>query len=138
MSQSNAPDPVTQPEPWWEHAHPAFPDEPGLSPEDEAWYVQHVSQRYGDPAELRPGTLADLARSVAGYLTGLGLEPGVRLPDSDQGAPGLTIRFEFLGHLIQLNVEDVDRRLEDLAREERSDAPWWNEDADPHRVNAVG
>jgi hypothetical protein len=108
MSQSNAPDPVTQPEPWWEHAHPAFPDEPGLSPEDEAWYVQQVSQRYGDPAEMAPGTLADLARSVAGYLTGLGLEPDVR-----DGS----IRFLFLGRMIQLSIEDIDARLEALAGE---------------------
>jgi hypothetical protein len=81
--------------PWWEDAHPAFPDEPGLSPEDEAWYVQHVSQRYGDPAELKPANLSDLARSVAGYLTGLGLEPDVE--------DGPIVRVQFLGRMVELS-----------------------------------
>jgi hypothetical protein len=95
-------------EPWWEHAHPAFPDEPGLSEEDERWYVEHVSKRYSDPAELKPGNLADLAGSIAGYLTGLGLEPEVR----DE-----SIRFLFLGRVILLTLEDIDTRLEALAAE---------------------
>ena len=95
-------------EPWWEHAAPAFPDEPGLSEKDERWYVQQVSQRYGDPAEINPGNLADLAQSVAGYLTGLGLEPDVR---------DRAIRFQFIGRMILLTLEDVDARLEAMAAE---------------------
>jgi hypothetical protein len=110
MNQSNASNPPVQSEPLccgpeW---HAAFPDEPGLSPEDEEWYVREVSRRYGDAAELKPGTLVDLAESIAGYLTGLGLEPDVR-----DGS----IRFLLVGRLIQLSIEDIDARLEALAEE---------------------
>jgi hypothetical protein len=80
-------------------------------------------------AEMQPGTLADLAQSVAGYLTGLGLEPDVR-----DGS----IRFEFLGRMIQLTLEDIDARLEALAAEGHGQAPWWDDDAEGNRVNVVG
>jgi hypothetical protein len=84
---------------------------------DEAWYVQNVSQRYSDPAELKPGNLSDLAKSVAGYLTGLGLEPDVE--------DGL-IRVQFLGRMVELSFEDIDARLELMAAEGRDGTPWWD------------
>jgi hypothetical protein len=116
------PDPTpavqSDPTPWWEDAHPAFPDEPGLSPEDERWYLEHVSQRYGDPAELKPANLSDLAKSVAGYLTGLGLEPDVE--------DGPIVRVQFLGRMVELSFEDIDARLEQMAAEGRDGTPWWD------------
>jgi hypothetical protein len=88
------------------------------SEKDEHWYVEHVSQRYGDAAELKPASLDDLASSVRGYLIGLGLEP-----DLEEGP---VLRFLFLGRLVELSFEDIDARLEALAAEGRDGNPWWD------------
>ena len=82
---------------------PAFPDEPGPSPEDEAWAAAEFARKYGEdpPAPIRDAR--GLLLSIAEHLASLGLEPDIR---------GDAIDVLFLGHLHRVELEDVEARLD--------------------------
>src|SRR5262245_46107718 len=87
---------------WWEGAAPAFPDEPGPSPADEAWAAAEFNRKFGDS----PPTIRDargLLLSIADHLASLGLEPDVH---------GDALTFTFLGRLHAIELEDIESRLE--------------------------
>jgi hypothetical protein len=81
---------------------PAFPDEPGPSPEDQAWAAE-FARKYGEdsPAPIRDAR--GLLLSNAEHLASLGLEPEVR---------GDTLDVLFLGRLHRVELEDVEARLD--------------------------
>jgi hypothetical protein len=82
---------------------PAFPDEPGPSPEDQAWAAAEFARKYGEapPAPIRDAR--GLLLSIAEHLASLGLEPDIR---------GDAIDVLFLGHLHRVELEDVEARLD--------------------------
>jgi hypothetical protein len=81
----------------------AFPDEPGPSPEDQAWAAAEFARKWGEdpPAQIRDAR--GLLLSIAEHLASLGLEPDVR---------GDAIDFLFLGRLHRVELEDVEARLD--------------------------
>jgi hypothetical protein len=81
---------------------PAFPDEPGPSPEDEAWAAAEFARKYGEPDPTPIRDARGLLLSIAEHLASLGLEPDLR---------GDRIDFLFLGHLHRVELEDVEARL---------------------------
>jgi hypothetical protein len=88
---------------WWEQAAPAFPDEPGPSPADEAWAAAEFHRKLGEDPSSPIRDARGLLLSIADHLASLGLEPDVH---------GDAITVQFLGRLYAMELEDIDGRLE--------------------------
>jgi hypothetical protein len=88
---------------WWQDAAPAFPDEPGPSPADEAWAAAEFHRKLGEDPSPPIRDARGLLLSIADHLASLGLEPDVH---------GDALTFTFLGRLHALELEDIESRLE--------------------------
>jgi hypothetical protein len=89
-----------------ERTRPAFPGEPGPSPEDLEWADREFNRKFGDqPRPIRDAR--DLLISIGDHLASLGLEPDVKA-----GA----IDVLFLGHLHRVTLIDLDHDVEEMLR----------------------